>query len=77
MPDKADSGYSRGTIVQAKKKKPPVETIPFRRKRGGGVILVFNYSFKFYLTLYAWYNMNMKFNRIFKIFVCLNLKLST
>lgn len=77
MPDKADSGYSRNESASQKKKKPPVETIPFRRKRGSGVILVFNYSFKFYLTLYAWYNMNMKFDRIFKIFVCYNLKLST
>lgn len=77
MPDKADSGYSRNESASQKKKKPPVETIPFRRKRGSRVILVFNYSFKFYLTLYAWYNMNMKFNRIFKIFVCYNLKLST
>lgn len=77
MPDKADSGYSRNESASQKKKKPPVETMPFRRKRGSGVILVFNYSFKFYLTLYAWYNMNMKFNRILKIFVCYNLKLST
>lgn len=77
MPDKADSGYSRNESASQKKKKPPVETMPFRRKRGSGVILVFNYSFKFYLTLYAWYNMNMKFNRIFKNFVCYNLKLST